>query len=64
MTDYLPFTLDDVPAVIDIECDTLASSKLFKEPNGLKSFICPVDCSKIPNIAFGVLVYHSSSSVC
>lgn len=30
----------------------------------MKAFVCPKDCSKIPNKVFGVKFYHSDSSVC
>lgn len=64
MTDFLPFTLEDAPKVVDIECDTKADDKIFKDPVGMRSFTCPENCSKFPNKLFGTKIYHTTSRVC
>lgn len=61
----MTFGLENAPDTIDVECDTTASDKIWGEPEGLKSFICPKDCSKKKHKVFNQgTEYFFKSSVC
>ncbi len=63
-TDYDAFTMQHAPKIVDVDCETKGNDKMFGDQIGMKAFICPKDCSKIPHSVFGVKDYFDASSVC